>query len=177
MATNLGTGADATTFNIANMKPETNDQGDSLWAQNAMDNMAFLRYGDPWAIRNVCRFGPSHIHSPSDNDTLLGTQFFHCLGTDSQGTIHGTAVIDMDFNLSVSKGSVTINGVNATTWSDTTAGAFVKTFTFVMDNTYTIGNQYDIGFSWEVTEPVGNNVRVRLQGLTAYQYPTKESVP
>ena len=41
MASNLGTG-NAADFNRANMKPDSGDQADALWAQNTSDNIAHL---------------------------------------------------------------------------------------------------------------------------------------
>ena len=95
MATNLGS-ANGTSFNTANMKPEPNDQVDSLWGQNIADNQAYLRWRKSLAVS----MGPTALRLNDDNESgeFRGTCYF--IYDSSFGTLAGKLRYSFDGNFS-----------------------------------------------------------------------------
>ena len=86
MATNLSS-ANGTAYNTVNMKPDSDDQGDVLWAQNLSDNTAFSAYKKEPAFA----MGPwsSGFSAASGEIKQLDgtTQYLH---NKNMGTLSGT---------------------------------------------------------------------------------------
>lgn len=102
MATNLGS-TDSTSFNTTNMKPESGEQIDALWAQNIGDNLSYLFWGMErkafdLSVQNDLEGRATDVDGTafwtkiSSHDTLHGTYVFDWASTGDLG--NGTFYLD-----------------------------------------------------------------------------------
>jgi len=164
MATHLGTG-NGTGFNVASMKPETDDQTDSLWGRNLADNLMWLATREQQVINHT---------SQGDHESVIkintGTlSFKRYYGHDE---IYGTINVNIPEDDGVNWGTFYIDGTVIAVFSQLTSPQ-TKTFTWDLlakDVAPKISNGEIINVTFDVRSGELTSERSDIQGFQAWSH-------